>query len=240
MALLLKGEFSFGWQNFERRWETKDYDTPMRAYPWPRWKGERLQAGCLLVWGEQGIGDEIMYAGLVPNAIHTGNRCMLGCDARLKPLFSRSFPDVEVVTGVVPESHLDIAVHLPSGRLPELFRRSSAAFGATTSPYLVADPVARGRFRDHYADGRKLVGLAWHTKNRKTGRSRSIALLLLTPLLTLSGIRWLACSMGITKLWKKRQRRRRAHPHRSGCRSAFRPRYLRNADRGHGPGDHHR
>jgi hypothetical protein len=63
---------------------------------------------------------------------------------------------------------LDIAAHLPSGSLPELFRRSSAAFGATTSPYLVADPVARGRFRDHYADGRKLVGLAWRTKNRKT------------------------------------------------------------------------
>jgi Tfp pilus assembly protein PilF len=196
MALLLKGEFSFGWQNFERRWETKDYDTPMRAYPWPRWKGERLQAGCLLVWGEQGIGDEIMYAGLVPNAIHTGNRCMLDCDTRLKPLFSRSFPDVEVVTGVVPESPLDIAAHLPSGSLPELFRRSSAAFGATTSPYLVADPVARGRFRDHYADGRKLVGLAWHTKNRKTGRSRSIALPLLTPLLTLSGIRWVSLQYG--------------------------------------------
>jgi len=147
----------------------------------------------MLVWGEQGIGDEIMFAGLVPNAIRSGNRCVLDCDARLKPLFSRSFPDVEVVTGVVPESPLDIVAHLPSGSLPGLFRRSSNPFGATTSPYLVADPLARGRFRDHYADGRKLVGPAWHTKNRKTGRNRSIALPLLVPLLT--------------QLWKKSQRR---------------------------------
>jgi Tfp pilus assembly protein PilF len=208
MALLLKGEFSSGWQNFERRWEAKDYETAMRAYPWPRWKGERLEAGRLLVWGEQGIGDEIMCAGLVPNVIRTGNRCVLDCDARLKPLFSRSFPDVEVVTGVVPESPLDITAHLPSGSLPGLFRRSSAAFGATTSHYLVADPLARGRFRDHYADGRKLVGLAWHTKNSKTAAaapSPCRCSLHCSPCPAFDGS---ACSMGITKLWKKRQRLR--------------------------------
>ncbi len=196
MTLLLKGEFSSGWQDFERRWETKEYETPMRAYPWPQWKGERLEAGRLLLWGEQGIGDETMFAGLIPDAIRSENRCVLDCDARLRPLFSRSFPGVEVVAAGAPGSSLEIAAHLPTGSLPGLFRRSRDAFAATTSPYLVADPLARSRFRAQYSDGRMLVGLAWHTKNKKTGRRRSIDLPLLAPLLRQPGIQWVSLQYG--------------------------------------------
>lgn len=197
-VLLLQGDFAAGWPGSERRWETKDHDTPKRHYPWPRWKGERLASGQLLLWGEQGIGDEIMFAGLIPDAIRSGNRCVLDCDARLKPLFARSFPGVDVVTTVTPESHpdLDIAAHLPSGSLAGLFRTSSAAFAATTSPYLVADPLAQARFRARYDDGRKLVGLAWHTKNKNTGRMRSIDLSLLASLLNRPGIQWVSLQYG--------------------------------------------
>lgn len=197
-VLLLQGDFAAGWQGSERRWETKDHETPARKYTWPRWKGERLESGQLLIWGEQGIGDEIMFAGLVPDVIRTGNRCVLDCDARLKTLFSRSFPGIDVVPGVTPEGHpdLNIAAHLPSGSLPGLFRTSSAAFAATTSPYLFVDPRAQTRFRAQYTDGRKSVGLAWHTKNKKTGRIRSIDLTLLAPLFTRPGIQWVSLQYG--------------------------------------------
>jgi tetratricopeptide (TPR) repeat protein len=199
MALLLKGDFASGWKNFERRWQTKDYDTQMRTYAHPPlWKGEQLALGRLLIWGEQGIGDEIMFAGLIPDAICTGNRCVLDCDARLKPLFSRSFPGIDVVSGVDPASHpeLEFAAHLPSGSLPGLFRTSTAAFEATTSPYLLVDPSAQSRFRTRYADGRKLIGLAWHTKNKKTGPIRSIDLALLAPLFAHPGTRWISLQYG--------------------------------------------
>jgi thioredoxin-like negative regulator of GroEL len=198
MALLLKGDFASGWKNFERRWQTKDYDTQTRTYAQPPWKGEQLASGRLLIWGEQGIGDEIMFAGMIPDVIRTGNRCVLDCDPRLQPLFSRSFPGVDVISGADPASHpeLEIAAHLPSGSLPGLFRNSTAAFEATTSPYLVADTSAQSRFRARYADGRKLVGLACHTKNKKTGRSRSIDLTLLAPLFVRPGIRWVSLQYG--------------------------------------------
>ena len=198
MALLLKGDFASGWKNFKRRWQTKEYDTQMRTNAQPLWKGEQLASRRLLIWGEQGIGDEIMFAGLLPDVIRAGNRCVLDCDARLQPLFARSFPSMEVVSGVTPKNHpdLDIAAHLPSGSLPGLFRNSTAAFEATTSPYLVADPSAQSQFRARYADGRKLVGLAWHTKNKKTGRIRSIDLALLAPLFDQPGVRWISLQYG--------------------------------------------
>jgi Tfp pilus assembly protein PilF len=194
LAQLLKGDFASGWRNFERRWQSKDFITPKRTYPQPLWTGEKLESGRVLVWGEQGVGDEIMFAGLIPEVIRTSNSCVLDCDARLKPLFARSFPGVDVVSGQSAE--LDFAAHVPSGSLPGLFRATDAGFAATKSPYLVADPVERERFRSRYADGRRLVGLAWHTANRKSGRYRSIDLSSFASLFARPDIRWVSLQYG--------------------------------------------
>jgi tetratricopeptide (TPR) repeat protein len=200
VAQLHQGDFDSGWRNFEKRWQSKDHVTPMRAYPQPLWSGGKLASGRLLIWGEQGVGDQIMFAGLVPDVIHTGTRCVLDCSARLKPLFARSFPEIEVVSNHELEHNheFDIAAHLPSGSLPSLFRANNAAFGATKSPYLFADPVERERFRTCYADAgeNRLIGLAWYTNNRKTGRRRSIDLSLFAPLFTRPDIRWISLQYG--------------------------------------------
>lgn len=196
--LLLKGEFAAGWQASERRWDTLDRDAPPRAYPWPRWNGEHTLSGRLLLWREQGIGDEIMFAGLLPDVIRTGVSCVLDCDHRLQKLFERSFPNIAIVPDFSPGDHpeLDIVAHLPFGSLPGLFRRSSAAFTATSFPYLLPDPLKRAIFRRRYADGRKTIGLAWYTANKKTGRMRSVDLSIFASLFGLSGIRWISLQYG--------------------------------------------
>jgi tetratricopeptide (TPR) repeat protein len=210
LAQLLNGEFDPGWSNYESRWQSIDHETPMRSYPEPLWTGEQVWTGehvapgRLLLWGEQGIGDEIMFAGLIPDALRSGNRILLDCDPRLKPLFARSFPGIEVVSRLnqtqYPESiqpkGQEISAHLPTGSLARLFRPTSASFVATTSPYLKAGPVERDRFRARYGDGRRLVGLAWHTNSVKTGRKRSVDLGSLAPLFALPGIRWVSLQYG--------------------------------------------
>ena len=196
-ALLLQGDFAAGWQGFERRWLTRDYDTPMRNYPQPLWRGEPLASGRLLIWGEQGIGDEIMFAGLIPGLLRTGPPCVLDCDPRLQPLFARSFPQVEVVSGYDPtrDAGLNIAAHLPGGSLAALFRTSPESF-ADCAPYLAADAMQRDRFRERYHDGRPRIGLAWHTANQKSGRTRSIDLNLFAPLFALPSIHWISLQYG--------------------------------------------
>jgi tetratricopeptide (TPR) repeat protein len=208
LALLFTGDFAEGWQKYESRWQSNDHKTPMRPYPQPLWSGEKLATGPLLIWGEQGVGDEIMFAGLLPDVARTGNHCILDCDPRLKPLFARSFPTLDLLPSPSPSSRQDqsenhnpeptFAAHLPSGSLPCLFRPSLSSFAATTSPYLLADPRACERFRSRYADadGRRLIGLAWHTDNKKTGRSRSIDLSLFAPLFTKFGIHWISLQYG--------------------------------------------
>jgi tetratricopeptide (TPR) repeat protein len=199
LAQLLQGNFADGWRNFEVRWQSmEDHDTPRRVYAQPAWTGEKLASGSVLLWGEQGVGDEIMFAGLIPDALRSGNSLVLDCEPRLNRLFARSFPAVEVVSGCGPGQHpeLEIAAQLPTGSLPGLFRRSSAEFPANPPPYLVADPAMRERLRARYADGRRIVGLAWQTNSRKTGRFRSIFLSQFAPLFARPGIRWVSLQYG--------------------------------------------
>jgi tetratricopeptide (TPR) repeat protein len=204
LAQLLNGQFDPGWSNYETRWQSIDHETPMRAYPEPLWTGEQVAPGRLLLWGEQGIGDEIMFAGLLPDAIRTGSRILFDCDPRLKPLFARSFPGIEVVSEwdkterptLTQSRGQEISAHLPTGSLPCMFRPSEASFAATISPYLKTDPVERDRLRGRYGDGRRLIGLAWHTNSAKTGRKRSIDLESFSPLFALPGIRWVSLQYG--------------------------------------------
>jgi len=197
MVLLLQGEFRDGWAVYERRWTCTDHATPMRAYPQPAWRGEKLD-GSLLLWPEQGIGDEIMFAGSVSDVVATGNCCILECDARLLPLFARSFPEVEVISD--REAGFDparkIAAQLPTGSLPLFYRSDRAAFAAAASPYLKADPAKRKKYRDRYSDGRRVVGLAWYSNNVKTGANRSIALPAFEPLFAKHDLRWISLQYG--------------------------------------------
>jgi tetratricopeptide (TPR) repeat protein len=192
MAQLRNGDFSHGWDNHEQRWNTLGH-TPMRAYPQPMWSGEKLASGKLLIWGEQGVGDEIMFAGLLPEVIRGGNHCLLECDARLKPLFARSFPEIEVISDA---QTTDIAAHLPAGSLPRLFRRSAADFARTKSPYLFADEEKRKELRARYTNGKRVIGLAWYTKNKKTGPRRTMDLSLFAPLLERNDTTWVSLQYG--------------------------------------------
>jgi tetratricopeptide (TPR) repeat protein len=128
LVQLAQGDFDNGWENYEARWRTKE-QTPMREYEQPLWTGETLKAGWLLLWGKQGLGDEVMFAGLLPEVMQRGNRCVLDCDRRLRPLLARSFAGLEVLAGELPLE--GIAAHLPIGSLPRLLRRSHGSFAAT-------------------------------------------------------------------------------------------------------------
>ncbi len=65
----------------------------------PRWNGEPVEDMKLLLVGEQGLGDEFMFANVLPDIVRdlgTHGLLQIAVDPRLVPLFQRSFPDAEV------------------------------------------------------------------------------------------------------------------------------------------------
>jgi tetratricopeptide (TPR) repeat protein len=65
----------------------------------PLWNGEPLDGKRILVAGEQGLGDEFMFANILPDlqrAVGPQGKLQIAVDPRLVSLFQRSFPDAEV------------------------------------------------------------------------------------------------------------------------------------------------
>jgi hypothetical protein len=69
-ALLMQGRWREGWDHYEHR--PFRVRTSLRALPYPEWRGEPLAGKKILVWGEQGIGDEIMFSRFLPRLRELG------------------------------------------------------------------------------------------------------------------------------------------------------------------------
>ena len=72
------------------------------------WDGSPLKEKTLLIYTEQGIGDEIMFASCFEEIIEQIGECIVECDKRLIPIFTRSFPKAIFMEHVKEAS----AIHL--------------------------------------------------------------------------------------------------------------------------------
>lgn len=187
--LLARGDFGRGWDEYEARVGTAD--TPRRNFPFPEWRSESFAGKSVLIYAEQGIGDEIMFANCFDDVIAEAGRVVIEADPRLARLFARSFPGAEVFPGRLggPHPWLEAAgaidVQLPAGELPRRYRRSWAGFPQHRG-YLKPDPARIAHYRQRLASlgpGRKF-GFAWRGGLAKTRRAlRSIEPDALRPLL---------------------------------------------------------
>lgn len=165
VALLLTGDYGRGWHEYEWRLKTPEArDVADLASPW---QGEALQGKTILVYTEQGVGDVVMFASILPDLVKTGARVILAANPRLVPLLRRGFPEIEVhdlpdVGSVEAGEGADHAVSIAS--LPRYFRQAHTDFPATgANRYLAPDPAAVERWRQRYAelgDG-PAIGISW-------------------------------------------------------------------------------
>ncbi|MBK8478952.1 MAG: glycosyltransferase family protein [Opitutaceae bacterium] len=175
---LFKGDFKTGALAYEARWKA-EWRGRERPFSGPRWTGRPLPSGqSLLLWGEQGIGDEIMFAGLIPAAIQAAaGPCLVECAPRLVPLFARSFPLAHIVPRADPPSPaLPLAAaQAPLGALPGLLWPAGAP-PVAPNHYLQADPATKAQLRtrlDLLGAGPK-IGIAWRGGHPAAGRPRVI------------------------------------------------------------------
>lgn len=198
MARLLAGDFERGWEGYELRRLSAEYATAAKGMP--RWDGSALTGRTILVAREQGLGDEIMFASLLPQLVGQAARCIVECDPRLQPTFQRSFPGA-VVFGTTPDGGLpqsitpgSIDIAIEAGSLARMLRRRSVDFPRHQG-YLRADPhhVRQWRERlDQLGSGLK-IGLSWRGGVRRTRRElRSLSLGQLLPLLRTPGAQFVS------------------------------------------------
>lgn len=175
--------YSAAWDGFEYRWQMDARDTPKLDTRKPAWTGQPSKQP-LLLWGEQGIGDQVLYASILPDLASLPQKKQVALDHRLVPLFERSMPGFEFIDLKQVSDAMDFAEQLPLGSLPRYFRPTQESFAAARHPFLVADPARTASLRQKIAQPGKLVcGVSWSSSRKGIGAHKSISLAqMLVPL----------------------------------------------------------
>jgi tetratricopeptide (TPR) repeat protein len=172
LALLELRRWDEAWDFHEARLEKGgNEDIAHRNYHGPDgetpvWDGK--SPGTIVIHGEQGMGDEIMFASCIPDALKTpGTKFICEPSPRTAKIFARAFPELKVYGTNETDGRDWIAEHgkpdfkIALGSLPKFYRRDEKSFPGT--PYLKADPGKRAWWGDKInALGRRPnIGIAW-------------------------------------------------------------------------------
>jgi tetratricopeptide (TPR) repeat protein len=190
--LLCSGRVGEGWDAYEARLDSLFSDATHFMCDKPRWTPQTDLAGkSMLLFGEQGLGDEVMFANYLPDliaALGPEGRLTLALEPRLIPLFQRSFPTVRVGphatykldghtirTAEFAEQGEAIDLWAPLASPLRRFRRSLAAFPDGAS-YLKPAPERVEHWRRQLAalPGRK-VGVLWKSLKLDGARLREFS-----------------------------------------------------------------
>lgn len=229
-------EFSKGWANLgftqlaQRKWTEgwKNYRhcigsdfRPLQQYvDEPLWDGKGK--GVIVIYAEQGIGDVIAGASLLPDLVEwckaNDSRVILDVDARVQPLLQRSFPDIKVYgtreakAGDPPwdpeDSQIDYS--LPMLQLAEYFRNTDDDFPGTK--YLVPEPNRALMWKSLFeSKGKPCIGIAWRGGIPRTAsRWRQLTLEQLYPILASVDAHWV--SLQYKDSTKEIEAFKKAHP----------------------------
>ncbi|MBI4968834.1 MAG: tetratricopeptide repeat protein [Rhodospirillales bacterium] len=165
--LLQMGRLEEGWRDFAWRWAMPSYQGAKRSFRQPAWNGvDDLTDQRVLVWPEQGVGDEITFASALGDLAAKAKRVIVECAPKIRPILARSFPDLEFhpADRSRDASRDDFDIHLPVGDLFAHFRKTIDAFPKRDS-YLVADPEKIAHWQGWLASlgpGQK-IGIAWRS-----------------------------------------------------------------------------
>ncbi len=180
LAHLEMGDYRNGFREYEfgeRVNRFKDRNYGMDSLPF--WKGTPQQT--VIVIGEQGLGDEIMFASMVPDLMKDC-RVILDAHPRLADLFRRSFPEIPVY-GTRKSEKLcwhnfhKIDAKIGMGSLGKFYRNKESDFPA--KPYIKADPKIIEKYAKRFAEmgDKPKIGISWLGGNKETNKSeRYIAL----------------------------------------------------------------
>lgn len=191
-SMLSLGRLAEGWADYDYRPTRNE----RRHAALPHWSGEDLTGKSIVIWGEQGVGDEIRLASLFAEMVERSSRCVIECHAKLLPLFMRSFPRAQVVVKTYPPHPTtldDIDYQCAAGSLTRWLRPTIESFPERES-YLTPDPERIQYWRERLAEvgpGPK-IGFCWRSmKNHGSRMLYYTTLDLWGPIFTLPGVHFL-------------------------------------------------
>jgi hypothetical protein len=210
---LARGDIGSGWDAYEARFSRELSKAVTFEAPGRRWTPMAgLSGKRLLVVAEQGLGDELMFANVLPDVLDDlgpDGRLTVAVEPRLTELFRRSFPAATVIAHATdrhqgrrrrtvpgaPEPG-GVDYWAPLASLLRRYRRTAADFPSKAG-YLRPDPARVAHWRRWLGEGPPVVGITWRSGALLGDRRRNYpALERWVPMLRTPGVRFVNLQYG--------------------------------------------
>jgi len=200
LDLLSFERFRQGWDLYQWRWQQNTFNSSYIQTNIPPWS-ENMEVKKLLVWAEQGIGDEIIYTSILANFTPPEIEVTLISDERLHPLLARSLPHIKLLDRKILKSFIEkntFDAHIPIGDLGRLLSIDKNKLQLNAKPYLKPNLKRQEEFNHYFSNLKPSVicGIAWRSKNEAVGSDKSLSLLKLAPLFNLKNIKFVNLQYG--------------------------------------------
>lgn len=174
-SYLALGFLELGWEyydyGFNLNINPNNRRSPTRGFKKPKWDGIIRKNATILIWREQGVGDEIAFYTCLPDLILTGMNIVIECDERLCPVLKRSFPTCKIrkneyLNNINLDSiHDDYDFHLPAGSLMRYFRRNVKEFTSNVPIFKVDENLATYHEENLIKKQalKKRIGICWRS-----------------------------------------------------------------------------
>jgi tetratricopeptide (TPR) repeat protein len=192
--LLCNGRLDEGWDAYEVRFDPAYSGVTYFASDRPRWvPGDDLAGKTLLLFAEQGLGDEVLFGSLIPELLADlgpDGHLHIAVEPRLVELFQRSFPQASVTAhatydvdakswrvapGIPDQGQIDLWT--PMGSLLRQYRRNIGAFPNRPGGFLTPDPARVAHWREvlKAAPAGPKVGILWKSMKLEGTRWQSFS-----------------------------------------------------------------
>ena len=199
LLALQMGDFKAGWEGYERRWGSKVFKSPRISTIHPQWeRGLGLKRP--IVWTEQGIGDQILYASLIEALAGEVEYVTVLIDIRLANLMQRGCK-AKNVTFLPHNAKIKMSdhdSHIPIASMGKYFiNRVSDIQPSVSVGYMKADPHRVEALRRELDLGDAFtVGLAWTSTAPIIGEHKSVPLAAFKPILDTPHLKFINLQYG--------------------------------------------
>ena len=166
---LSENNFKDGWNNYEYRWGTQKKFTQRLIFNKPQWE-EGLGFEKILIWGEQGIGEQLLFSSILPDVKTKFKKVLVCVEDKLVKLFQKQYNNMEFypLSKKIDENEFDY--HLPMCSLARIFRNGIDSFHnnqITVQENFNKTKSAKEKLR---------CALSWKSTNQDLGNVKSITL----------------------------------------------------------------
>jgi Tfp pilus assembly protein PilF/ADP-heptose:LPS heptosyltransferase len=189
-AYFLKGDFVKGWKEYNRKYGPTGLTGSPIADKIPLWDQKLPSQEPILVWTDQGLGDEIMQLGLIADAYERKIPLTVATSERLVPIATRSFPNIVCISkdSLTHETdkNMKFSAQCSATFIAPIVRKSYDEFPKRAS-FLTTSKDQTEALRQKYLnrghEKKLLIGLSWRSSNSAFGSHKSLPLSTFLPLL---------------------------------------------------------